>query len=339
MSAKVTWLLPVRNGMPFLTETLQSIEKQSFRDWEVLAWDNGSDDGTLEVLQDWIPRRLPGLVVSGQPLTLGGSLAAMIEVADSELCARIDADDVNLEERLQLQVDFLQRNPAVSVVGSQILLVDERGFSLNQPHSVPLSHADIVCSILSRTPMAHPTVLFRRASILKVGNYRDLEEWGGANIEDYDLWMRTASGGETLANLPEVLLRYRVHQNSSTEVSIRMNRLSRAGNLCFQRNSPALFGCTEREAEQLRARSHRLALPVLLRIARHLRLTQRFEPFRSPAFSESVARLLASRDVLTRLYVAGRAPQRYSLLREMWSIVFDVVEKFRNFGVDAPPVS
>lgn len=339
MSAKVTWLLPVRNGMPFLTETLQSIEKQSFQDWEVLAWDNGSEDGTLEVLQEWIPRRLPGRVVSGRPLTLGGSLAAMIEVAETELCARIDADDVNLEQRLQIQVDFLQKNPAVSVVGSQILLVDDQGFSLKQPHSVPLSHEDIVCSILSRTPMAHPTVLFRRASILKVGNYRDLEEWGGANIEDYDLWMRTAAGGETLSNLPEVLLRYRVHPNSSTEVSIRMNRLTKAGNLCFQRNAPALFGCTELEAEGLRARSHRLALPVVLRIARYLRQTQNFEPFRSPAFAESLSRLLASRDVITRLYVAGRAPHKYALLREVWSIVTDVVEKFRGIGVAARPVS
>ena len=120
MSERVTWLLPVKNGMPYLPETLASIAAQTYHDWEVLAWDNGSTDGTVEELQKWIPSRLPGRVITGQPLSLGDSLAEMVQQCNTEFCARIDADDVNVPERLERQVAFLLAHPEVAVVGSQI---------------------------------------------------------------------------------------------------------------------------------------------------------------------------------------------------------------------------
>ena len=87
MSLRVTWLLPIKDGMPFLPETLASIEAQTYQDWEVLAWDNGSTDGTIQELKRWIPSRLPGRVVTDCPLGLGLSLAQMVLRADTELCA------------------------------------------------------------------------------------------------------------------------------------------------------------------------------------------------------------------------------------------------------------
>jgi glycosyltransferase involved in cell wall biosynthesis len=63
LAPNVTWLLPVKNAMPYLPEALASIEAQTYRNWTVIAWDNGSTDGSLEVLHEWIPSRLPGVVV------------------------------------------------------------------------------------------------------------------------------------------------------------------------------------------------------------------------------------------------------------------------------------
>ena len=103
---RVTWLIPVLNGMPYISETLASIEAQTYQNWEVLVWDNGSTDGTLEELEKWIPTRLPGRIITGEPLSLGDSLARMVEECKTELCARIDADDINLPERLEKQVAF-----------------------------------------------------------------------------------------------------------------------------------------------------------------------------------------------------------------------------------------
>ena len=111
----VTLLMPVFNGMPFLPETLESIERQDYKNWEIIVWDNGSTDGTLEELHRWIPTRLPGRVISGEPLKLGPSFARLVEAARSELCARIDADDVMFPKRLTMQVAFMQEHPEVGV--------------------------------------------------------------------------------------------------------------------------------------------------------------------------------------------------------------------------------
>src|SRR5258708_4609867 len=90
----VTWLLPVRNAMPFLPQALAGIAAQSCRGATVLAWDNGSTDGSVEVLREWIPARLPGRVEWARPLPLGLCRAEMVRLATTEYCACADADDV-----------------------------------------------------------------------------------------------------------------------------------------------------------------------------------------------------------------------------------------------------
>jgi glycosyltransferase involved in cell wall biosynthesis len=150
MSNKVTWLLPIKNGMPYLTETLASIEAQTYTNWEVLAWDNGSTDGTIEELNRWIPNRLAGRLITGKPLTLGGSLAQMVEVCETELCARIDADDVNLPSRLERQLEFLSNHPEISVLGSWMYFIDEHGLQKEDLYTIPLNHDDIVHEMLTR---------------------------------------------------------------------------------------------------------------------------------------------------------------------------------------------
>ena len=83
---------------PYLTQTLASIEAQTYRDHEVLAWDNGSTDGSIDELNRLIPARMPGRVITDRPLSLGLCRAALVANATTELCACIDADDINLPE-------------------------------------------------------------------------------------------------------------------------------------------------------------------------------------------------------------------------------------------------
>jgi len=210
MSERVTWLLPVKNGMPYLPETLASIERQTYRNWEVLAWDNNSSDGTLAELHQWIPARLSGTVVADAPLSLGLSLARMVEVAGTELCARIDADDINEPERLARQVAYLQAHPQVGVVGAAIEFIDEQGRMMPGAWDQPLTDAEIRWRLRWKNSLNHPTVLFRRSIVLAAGNYRDCMPY-----EDYDLWFRVGLLAE-LANLPEKLVRYRLTGASVT---------------------------------------------------------------------------------------------------------------------------
>lgn len=203
----VTWLLPVRNGMPFLPSTLASIANQTYRNFRVLAWDNGSMDETVAELRRWIPERLPGEIVAGIPLPLGMSLRAMVERCETELCARIDADDINLPERLEKQVAFLEKHPGTAVLGAQVNTIDGEGRQLERWH-FSSGDAETRWRLRWANPISHPAVLFRRSVVLRAGNYQDCQA-----AEDFDLWMRVAELAE-IRNHPEVLLQYRRTQGS-----------------------------------------------------------------------------------------------------------------------------
>lgn len=206
--ARVTWLLPVRNAMPFLPATLESIALQTRRDFEVLAWDNGSTDGSAEVLRQWIGSRLPGRAVLNRPMGLGASLAAMVSLARTPLCARIDGDDINEPHRLERQIALLDARPRVAVVGSAMRLIDPSGELLPETRLVAVDDAELRWRLRFHNPLCHPTVVFRREAALEAGNYRDLMP-----VEDIDLWLRLAQRHE-LANIAEPLVRYRVHAAS-----------------------------------------------------------------------------------------------------------------------------
>lgn len=266
--SKVTWLLPVKNGMPYLPETLASIEAQSYPNWEILAWDNGSTDGTVEELRRWIPDRLPGRLIVDSPLSLAASLAEMVRRCETELCARIDADDVNLPGRLKAQIAYLESHPDIAAVGSWTTRLDEMGEDHGLMHILPGDHAGIVRAMLKHNAVAHPTVLFRRAAVLGAGNYADVPQ-----AEDYELWLRMAAQGYRLANLEESLVRYRFHAQSATQRQNAQNVLQSAMDRHLSRHARALYGVSEDDLMQLRSGQHPALAGLLRRIARHLHQT------------------------------------------------------------------
>ena len=336
MSERVTWLLPIKNGMPHLPETLASIEAQTYKNWEVLVWDNGSTDDTLEELKKWIPSRLPGRIITEEPLTLGGSLARMVEECKTEFCARIDADDINLPERLEKQVAFLEVYPEVAVLGSQMYCMDTQGVISDSLYNVPFHHDEIVYAMLIKNSIAHPSVLFRRSAIFKAGNYRHLPEWQGVNIEDYDLWLRVAATNHyKLANLDLPLIRYRIHDKSTTQIAIRENRINKVLDECFCNNAPLLFGCSESEARLLRQKKHFSAIQPLYQIAKHLHKTQGGElinRLRSDSFIQASKSLVSSKDVITRLVLASLEKQPFALPKELFNITNSLALKLPIIG-------
>jgi len=262
--ARVTWLLPVKDASAYLTQTLASLASQTFKDFAVLAWDNGSIDGTPELLSSWIPSRLPGRIVTDRPMGLGASLAAMVRECETEFCARIDGDDIAHPERLLRQVQFLDTHAEVGCVGSQVIHIDECGSETGSIEDLPIEHWRIVLRLLTRWAMWHPTVVFRRELALAAGNYQDEQP-----VEDYSLWLRM--GAITgLANLPDRLLHYRVHPSSITSQAKARQSLREAITRCVATNGPVLYGSTSSQITSLLTTPRWSHLIKLFSVARHL---------------------------------------------------------------------
>ncbi len=217
-SATLTWIMPVRNALPHLHATLNSLAEQRCASVPVLAYDDGSTDGSAELLRAWIGdqphHRLPGRVLGGEAVGLGEALRRLVQSATTPWLARIDADDIALPDRLNLQWDALQRQPALDVLGGQICEVDAEG----QPDvgrcesRLPCDHASIAWGLRFGNPIAHPTVLLRREAVLAAGNYQAMQPG-----QDHDLWVRMASRGARLGNVPDAVLHYRRHRGSVSQ--------------------------------------------------------------------------------------------------------------------------
>jgi glycosyltransferase involved in cell wall biosynthesis len=298
MSALVTWLLPVKNGMPYLTETLASIEAQTFRHFTVLAWNDASTDSSLAELQRWIPARLPGRIISKVGGGLGMMLASMVEQSKTEICARIDADDVNLSNRLDKQLQILERDQSLGALGSQVIKIDKHGVECGQHHNLPLEFDDILHRMLHAWVIWHPSVIFRRSAVLEAGNYNNYPE---TLIEDYDLWMRLARVSR-LQNMPECLVKYRVMESTSTEKAIKEGRLIPAMNHCFAVNAPETFGIKSKVAWNLRQRNQPDAILALIPALRHLSKNHGgsiLQRLKSQSFRDSMVSLRSWDDNLT----------------------------------------
>ena len=213
MTPKVSWIIPALNGMPWLSETLESIARQTYTDYEVLVWDNGSTDGSVAEARKWIPSTLPGRVIADRPMGLGASLAALVLEAQGELLARIDADDVNEADRLRLQVQCFDEHPDWAAVGAWMSEIDETG-AIGKVYDYPPSDPrEVRLKCLFGNHLCHPTMCLRRDAVLRAGNYRDLKP-----LEDYDLWLRLLALGP-IGNIQKPLVRYRRHENAVMKAS------------------------------------------------------------------------------------------------------------------------
>lgn len=204
----VTVVLPVRDGGEWLAAAVESIRGQSLAEWEMLAIDDGSGDGSRALLEAFAARD-GRITVSSRPARgLAATLQEGIERARSEFVAVMNADDVAGPGRLAAQVAYLTAHPRVAALGTQTRLLVERE-ATEVVSRLPLDPAGCRRLLAEAPPLAHPTVMFRRSVVVALGGYRR-----AVPAEDYDLWLRVAERHD-LANLPDVHLEYRLHAGQS----------------------------------------------------------------------------------------------------------------------------
>lgn len=207
MAPAVSILLPVYNAATTLEMALDSLAAQSWGDFEVVAVDDGSTDGSLELLRQRAADDGRIRVVAKAHGGIVPALEAALASARGQLLARMDADDHALPARLARQVEWLERDPGLGLVSSLVAhpapdAAATEGYAryvawLNGV----VSEAEIAVNRFVESPLAHPSVMFRREVVMRHGGYRD-----GDFPEDYELWLRWLEAGVRMAKVPEVLL-------------------------------------------------------------------------------------------------------------------------------------
>jgi glycosyltransferase involved in cell wall biosynthesis len=200
--------MPVYNTERYLAEAVESILGQTFGDFEFLIIDDGSTDRSREILERYATRdhriRLTSRPNTGYVVALN----EMLGLAQGELLARMDSDDVSRPDRFRLQVEYLERHPECLAVGSRALAIDPDGDPL--AYWFPAQdHEEIdAVNLAGRqgSALCHPSVMMRRSAVINLGGY--LVPY--TTSEDLDLWLRLAEVGR-LANLEEPLVNYRCH--------------------------------------------------------------------------------------------------------------------------------
>lgn len=213
---RLSVLLPVRDAGVHLRAALASLRRQSFPDFEIVAVDDGSRDGSGEALDRAAVREPRLRVVHTGPRGLPAALNTALALARAPLLARHDADDLSHRERLALQLGHLARHPAVDVLGCRVRLFPVANVRPGMRrwaawHNALLDHEAITREMLVDSPLAHGSAVLRRAVLENAGGW---EERGWP--EDLDLWIRLRERGARFAKLPRTLYAWRQHGASAT---------------------------------------------------------------------------------------------------------------------------
>ena len=206
---RISVVMAVHNGERYLRQAVESILNQTYLDLEFIILDDGSSDSTPSILDEYAARdRRMVLVRNEANIGLARSLNRGLELAQSEYIARMDADDISLPGRLAAQVAFLDAHPDVGVLGTAACIINPLG-NLGQEIKFPIDHALLRWRLcFFENPIIHPTVMMRKADVLKVNGYNPNLD----TSQDHNLWCRL-SGVTRLANLFDVYLYLRKHEN------------------------------------------------------------------------------------------------------------------------------
>ncbi len=203
----VSFLLPCFNSEAYLQQTLDSIAAQTHTQWECIAIDDGSTDGTWALLQQAAATDSRFKVISRENRGLIATLNEAIALAQGQWLARIDADDICWPQRLAMQLARLAETGA-DVCGTWVRFIGDR----SGEWQTQSTDASIKTGLLFNSTLAHPTVMLR-ASLVKNAGY----DASAIHAEDYALWCRLALQGAVFTGVPAVLLDYRCHAGQITQ--------------------------------------------------------------------------------------------------------------------------
>jgi glycosyltransferase involved in cell wall biosynthesis len=209
----LTVLMTVYNGEPYLTEAVSSMLSQTYRDFRFLILDNASTDNSREVIRAFNDPRIE-LVELPENIGQVAALNKGLAMIDTPFTARLDADDIAMPARLEKEMNEISKaDPKVAVVGCWLQVIDREGRPVRVIKGILNDYPEFLFSLLrERTPLYHPSVIFRTQTIRELGGY----DTNLPYAEDFDLWARLALAGYQARVIPEPLCCYRVYEEQQS---------------------------------------------------------------------------------------------------------------------------
>lgn len=205
---EVSVVTTVYNGEPYFERVVPSILNQTYKTFEWIIVDDGSEDGTRQLLLKLAREDSRVKVFAPGRLGRARALNYAIQNAHGHFIVQQDFDDLSYPERIEIQIDFLKRNPDIGAVGAYYIVRD----SIRNEQYVrkpPLTHEEIVNAMVKYIPFAHTLVTFRKKAWEDVGGYPLVTD-----IVDLRMWIKFVKAGWRLANIPKILGEHFVHSAS-----------------------------------------------------------------------------------------------------------------------------
>ncbi|MDZ4847746.1 MAG: glycosyltransferase [Pirellulaceae bacterium] len=200
----ISVLMPVYNTAKYLAAAIESVRQQSFTDWELFCVDDGSSDESLDIIRDYVALDSRIRLVACPHRGIVDTLNHGVELCRSEFVARLDADDISLPNRFQIQLSYLRNHPNVAVVAGAYETIDGQGRVWKSQGDAQTSEA-VRVALQNCNCIAHSSVMIRREILDQFqGPYRSFFPFA----EDYDLWLRIAAQHE-IVNGGDSVLQYR----------------------------------------------------------------------------------------------------------------------------------
>jgi len=211
---RVSVLMTIYNPGRFLAPAIDSLLVQTFADFELVAIENGSRDGSKEIMREYA-RKDARIRFVDLPENIGrtSALNMALQNAQGELVAVLDADDIASRERLAREVAFLDSHPDVVLVASHARSIDDQG-AVEGRLEFPCDPAELFDCLAFSNPIAHSSVMYRREKAVTVGGYPARYVFA----QDFGLWIALAKIGK-IAMIPESLADIRNHGGRMTQAA------------------------------------------------------------------------------------------------------------------------
>jgi glycosyltransferase involved in cell wall biosynthesis len=205
----ITVLMPVYNAEKYIGEAIRSVLDQSFRDFELIIVNDGSTDGTEQVILSFTDPRI--VLISRENGGVSAALNTGLQRSAGTYIARFDADDICYTDRLAVQLAFMENHPDHVLCGSDVDYITEEGEFIYHHHCFGYHHRDVSEKFYFYCPFIHSSVMFKRAEVIQAGGYNLFAH----TFEDYFLWVQLVKKGK-LANIPKALIKVRLNAASVT---------------------------------------------------------------------------------------------------------------------------